>query len=83
MGLRSAWRASRLRHRWMTEDAVVRESLTAHRAPDATLDEVGVPGEDVGFTGEPIHSELSNGYGTGDPSSPSWAGYGGGGATPS
>ncbi len=72
-----AWRASRLRWRFMSETAVRREEMADGRVPDATVDEVGVPGEDVGFTGSPIHSRGGNGYGTGDPHSPGWAGWSG------
>lgn len=61
----------------MTEGAVVRESLEISRVPDATIDEVGVPGEDVGFDGSPIRSRMRTGHGTGDPSSPGWAGWSG------
>ena len=60
----------------MSEDAVLREELQDERIPDATVDEVGVPGENRGFEGNPIRSKSRNGYGTGDPNSPSWAGWG-------
>ena len=47
MGLLSAWRTSRFRRRWMTEEAVISDSVAVGRAPNATLDEVGGPGQDV------------------------------------
>ncbi len=77
MGLLSNWRESRFRRRWMSEEAVIRESAHADQAPDATLDEVGVTRQDVGFTGSPIRSGAGNGYGTGNPNSPGWAGWAG------
>jgi hypothetical protein len=77
MHLLALWRSSRLRRRFMSESAVRAEALADHRAPDATVDEVGVPGEDIGFDGSPMRSRLQNGYGTGDPSSPGWAGWSG------
>lgn len=67
----------RWRHRFDSEAQVLADALAAGRAPDATVDEVGVPGEDVGFDGHtPLRSSTTNGYGTGDPSSPGWAGWG-------
>jgi hypothetical protein len=72
-----AWRASRLRRRFMSEAAVRAEAIAEHRTPDATIDEVGLPGEDIGFTGSPMRSRTRNGYGTGNPSSPNWAGWSG------
>jgi hypothetical protein len=76
MRLLEVWRGSRWRRRIMSEAAVRDEELADGRAPDATVDEVGVPGDDVGFDGRPIRSTVGNGYGTGDPSSPGWAGWG-------
>lgn len=63
----------------MSEAAVRAESVERHQAPDATIDEVGTPGQAVGFSGSPLHSRAGNGHGTGDPNSPGWAGWGGGG----
>lgn len=76
MGIAEAWRASRLRRRFMSEAAVLDEEIGDGRAPDATVDEVGVPGENEGFDGHPIRSRVQTGYGTGDPSGPGWAGWG-------
>ena len=76
MSLRKIWRKARWRRRFMGETAVRAEQLADGRSPDATVDQVGVPGDDVGFDGRPIHSKPGNGYGTGDPSSPGWAGWG-------
>lgn len=72
----SAFTWRRWRRRFMSEQAVQDEERAEGRAPDATVDEVGAAGDNVGFDGEPIHSKVSNGYGTGDPSSPGWAGWG-------
>jgi hypothetical protein len=67
----------------MSESAVRLEGIAygrgpndSDRAPDATVDEVGVPHENVGFDGHPIRCKVENGYGTGDPSSGGWAGWG-------
>lgn len=60
----------------MSEQSVAREELAAGRVPDATVDEVGTPGVNQGFDGHPIRSRTTNGYGTSDPNSPSWAGWG-------
>jgi hypothetical protein len=49
MSLVEAWRTSRLRRRFMSESAVLSEELAAGRAPDATVDEVGAAGENIGF----------------------------------
>jgi hypothetical protein len=76
MSLVEAWRTSRLRRRFMSESAVLSEELAAGRAPDATVDDVGAAGENVGFDGRPLRSKVESGYGTGDPSSPGWAGWG-------
>lgn len=51
----------------MSEEAVRREKLSDGRDPDATVDEVGVPGDDVGFDGSPLRSRGGTGYGTGVP----------------
>ncbi len=83
MSFRYTWRGSRWRRRFMSESAVRQEEIThgldpddGGQAPDATVDEVGVPHENVGFDGHPIRSKVENGYGTGDPSSGGWAGWG-------
>jgi hypothetical protein len=76
MRLSQAWRASRIRRRFMTEATVLDEKTADGRAPDATVDEVGVPGVNEGFDGRPLRSRGENGYGTGDPNSPGWAGWG-------
>jgi hypothetical protein len=60
----------------MSESAVVAAEIVDGRAADATVDDVGVPGDTVGFDGRPIRSRNGNGYGSGDPSSPGWAGWG-------
>lgn len=76
MSLLDYWRSSRLRRRFLSEEAVRREELADGRSPDATVDEVGVPGVDHGFNGDPLHSTVNTGHGTGDPNSPGWAGWG-------
>jgi hypothetical protein len=60
----------------MSEEAVRAQEIADGRVPDATIDEVGVPRDNVGFDGRPIRSMGENGYGSGDPSSPGWAGWG-------
>ena len=70
MRVAEAWRASRLRRRFMSEAAVLNEERAEGRTPDATVDEVGAAGANVGFDGRPIRSRVENGYGTGDPNSP-------------
>jgi hypothetical protein len=73
-----AFSVARWRARFRTEDAVASDARAAGRAPDASVDEVGVPGEAVGFDG-PIASPTGNGQGSGTPGSPGWAGWGTGG----
>lgn len=60
----------------MAEQAVVAEALAQGHTPDATVDEVGAAPDNVGFDGRPIRSKTGNGYGTGDPAGPGWAGWG-------
>ena len=70
---------NRWQRRFESEAAAVADAIADGRVPDATVDEVGVPHHNVGFDGRtPIQSRVSSGYGTGDPSSPGWAGWGGG-----
>jgi hypothetical protein len=76
MSFLETWRRSRWRRRFMGEAAVLGQDLADGRAPDATVDEVDVPDENVGFDGRPIRSKLDNGYGTGNPNSSGWAGWG-------
>lgn len=63
--------------RFKTEERVVAEELAEGRVPDATLDEVGTPIDNVGFDGRSLRSKGGSGAGSGDPSSPGWAGWGG------
>jgi hypothetical protein len=68
---------SRWRQRFQSEARVRADSLAEGRSPDATVDEVGVPHHNVGFDGHTqLASQAGNGQGTGDPSSPNWAGWG-------
>lgn len=62
--------------RFKTEDRVTAEQRAEGRAPDATLDEVGTPIDNVGFDGRPLPSKGGSGCGSGDPSSAGWAGWG-------
>jgi hypothetical protein len=62
--------------RFKSEQRVVAEQRPGGRAPDATVDEVGAAADNVGFHGQPIRSRVGNGQGSGDPSSPGWAGWG-------
>jgi hypothetical protein len=58
----------------------VAEQRAERRAPNATLDDVSTPIDNVGFDGRPLRSKGGNGYGSGDPSSSGWAGWGGHGS---
>lgn len=62
--------------RFKTEERVAAEQRATGRAPDATLDEVGTPIDNIGFDGRSLRSKGGNGYGSGAPSSPGWAGWG-------
>lgn len=72
---------SRWRARFRSEAAVRARDEAAGHAPDATVDEVGAAGPNLGFDGRPLHSPVGNGQGSGDPTSPGWAGWTGGGGT--
>lgn len=63
--------------RFKTDERVVQEQRSAGRVPDATLDEVGRPADNRGFNGQPLRSRGGTGYGSEDPSSPGWIGWGG------
>jgi hypothetical protein len=77
MDLSHAFSWTRWRRRFTSEAAVRADSIAEGRSPDATVDEVGVPHDNIGFDGHTnLSSPAGNGQGTGDPSSPSWAGYG-------
>ncbi len=65
--------------RFKTEEGVVAEQRAEGRVPDATLDEVGTPIDNVGFNGQPLRSKGGSGYGSDDPASPGWVGWYGGG----
>jgi len=67
--------------RFKTEERVVAEQRAEGRTPDATLDEVGTPIDNVGFGGRSLRSRGGSGSGSGDPSSPGWAGWGGHGGS--
>jgi hypothetical protein len=64
--------------RFKTEERIVADQRSEGRVPDATLDEVGTPIDNVGFHGQPIRSKGGNGQGSDDPPSPGWAGWGAG-----
>jgi hypothetical protein len=66
----------RWRRRFKSEDEVAEEARAAGRAPDATVDEVGSAGDNVGFDGRPIRSAPGNGQGSDQPLGPGWAGWG-------
>jgi hypothetical protein len=66
----------RWRQQFKSEDAVRAETVAAGHAPDATVDEVGAAPPGEGFKGSPLPGHTSNGYGTGDPGGPGWAGWG-------
>jgi hypothetical protein len=58
----------RWRERLRSEEDVQDDALREGREPDATVDEVG---------SAPATGRAGNGQGSGDPSSPGWAGLGG------
>ena len=74
MDFSHAFSLSRWRARFRGEEP---EHPGDDRAPDATVGEVGPAPATVGFDGRPISSRAGNGQGSGDPSSPGWAGWGG------
>ena len=67
----------RWRQRFRSEAAVRRAAEDEGRAPDASVDEVGVPKPNRGFDGQPLRGQRGSGHGTGDPGGPGWAGWGG------
>ena len=79
MDFSHAFDLDRWRRRFRGEQRIVAEAVEAGRTPDATVDEVGAAPDPVGFDGHPRHVRPGNGQGTGDPTSPGWAGWGGGG----
>ena len=71
---------SRWRARFRSEAAASESAAAEGRAPDASVDEVGQAGENVGFDGAPLRSGPASGHGTGDVAGPGWAGWAGGGS---
>jgi len=67
----------RWRDRFTSDARVVAEQRAAGRVPDATIDEVGAPADNVGWQGQPIRSRAGNGPSSLDPSSPGWVGWAG------
>lgn len=61
MDLWHVFNLKRWRSRFRSEDKVLRASMESGKAPDATIDEVGTPSDNVGFTGRPIRSRTGNG----------------------
>lgn len=75
----TAFTFRRWRARFKSDERILREQQAEGQTPDATSEQVGVPHENVGFTGRPMRSgPKGNGQGTGDPFSSGWAGWGGG-----
>ena len=68
MDLTHAFSRRRWRERFRSEEDVQDDARRAGREPDATVDEVG---------SAPATGKAGNGQGSGDPSSPGWAGRGG------
>jgi len=70
------------RRRWFdrfkSDARVAAEQRAVGRTPDATVDEVGAPDDNIGWQGQPIRSKVENGPTSLDPSSPGWVGYAGG-----
>ena len=77
----SAFRLRRWRARFKGDAQVLAEQHAAGRVPDATVDEVGAPADNVGWQGTPIRSRAGSGGGSMDPSSPGWVGWAGGSGT--
>lgn len=76
MELSHVFSLARWRSRFSSERQVVAQARAEHRAPDATVDEVGAAADNEGFDGHPLKSRGGSGYGTGDPGGPGWAGWG-------
>jgi len=70
MDLSYVFSRRRWRERFRSEEEVQRSAGADGREPDATVDEVG---------SAPPGSHVGNGQGSGDASSPGWAGWGGSG----
>jgi hypothetical protein len=68
MDLSHVFSRRRWRERFRSEDELQRSARDEGREPDATVDEVG---------SVPRGKQSGNGQGSGDPSSPGWAGWGG------
>ena len=66
----------RWRQRFKSEAAIRAEAIASGQAPDATVDEVGSARVPEGFDGTQLQGHRGNGYGTGDPGGPGWAGWG-------
>jgi len=66
---------SRWRDRFKSDARVTAEQHAAGRTPDATVDEVGAPRDNVGWSGRPLRSRAGNGPSTGSPSSSDWPGW--------
>lgn len=69
MDLTHVFSRRRWRERFRSEEDVQLDARRDGREPDATIDEVG---------SAPATGKTGNGQGSGDPSSPGWAGLGGG-----
>jgi hypothetical protein len=71
----SAFTFRRWRDRFKSDERVAADQRAGGRAPDATVDDVDVPGENTGWSGRPLRSKGGNGPSTGSPSSPDWPGW--------
>jgi hypothetical protein len=69
MDLSHVFSVRRWRERFRSEDEVLLRARLDGREPDATIDEVG---------SAPATGAVGNGQGSGNPSSPGWAGWGAG-----
>jgi len=69
MDLSHAFSVRRWRERFRSEEDVLLSARLDGREPDAIVDEVG---------SAPAASPVGNGQGSGNPSSPGWAGWGAG-----
>jgi len=74
MGVRAPAR-SRWRDRFKSDARVAADQRAAGQTPDATVDEVGAPHDNVGWQGQPLRSRAGNGPSTDGPTGANWPGW--------
>jgi hypothetical protein len=67
MDLSHVFSLKRWRLRFQSEQTVRQSAAVDQRTPDATVDEVGAPQDNIGFTGRPLRSRTGNGQGSNNP----------------